>query len=236
MRGVAGLRGQVAALPLIFAGKGVARGPLPVRGIPSTKGIPLTATPANINSGGSSTTLISGVVIVTQQATRRGEAFRQVWTQISGLPGVVIQHVSGGVYFQHSGLPADATSSFVWRCTVDNQFGLGGHIDVAFTLTHTTPLPPLQGIGSPNTQQNVPVDPVNRIATVSFSVSVYSGVEPYSYNWVGGDSPFTASNSMSVHLPVGATEGIFIAPSCAVTDGAGRTINIPAGPYFFYEP
>lgn len=235
MRGVVGLRGQVSALPLIAAGNGGAWGLLPVVGVPSPKSLTLIATPANINATGENGTLNSGVVTIAENVTRRGEAFRHQWRQMSGPPGVVVPHVSGGVFFQHSGLPHDAASSLVWRCTVANNFGQGGHIDVSFTLTTYTPIPALSGSASPSSRTLVTIEPASRIARVYFSASGLAGVPPYEYNWGGGYEPNSASNYADVYLAVNATQGIDMAPRCIITDAIGQTKAVDAGPFFIYE-
>lgn len=235
MRGVAGLRGQVSALPLIAAGRGVSRGVLPVAGVPSPKGIPLTATPSNLNNTGPNGTLISQVVAITQKATRRGEAFRQQWRQILGPPGVVMPHPQG-VYFQHSSLPNDATTSIVWRCTVDNNFGLGGQIDVAFTLTTYEPIPALGGSASPSGATTfVYIDPLTRMGRCNFSAAGSGGVPPYTYDWGGGAFPTSASNYTDIYLPPGASSGIDFSAGCTITDSIGQTKVVAAGPFFVME-
>ena len=235
MRGVVGFRGQVSALPSVVAGRGIAPGTLPLLGIPSAKAIPLTAVPSNISATGPNGTLNSVVVAITQKATQRAEAFRQQWQQISGPPGVAVQHPQG-VYFQHSSLPNDTTSSIVWRCVVDNNFGLGGQVDVAFTLTTYTPIPPLGGSASPSGATTfVYIDPVTRLGRCNFSAAGSGGVPPYTYDWGGGAFPTSASNYTDVYLPPGATSGIDYNAGCTITDSIGQTKTVAAGPFFVME-
>jgi hypothetical protein len=206
-----------------------------VRGIPSSIGLVLTAAPSNISSSGENGTVNSGVVAITQKVTRRAEAFRQQWRQISGPPGVVMPHPQG-VYFQHSSLPNDATSSIVWRCTVDNNFGLGGQIDVAFTLTTYTPIPPLGGSASPSGATTfVYIDPGTRIGRCYFSAAGSGGVPPYTYDWGGGAFPTSASNYTDIYLPPGASSGIDFSAGCTITDSIGQTKTVGAGPFFVME-
>lgn len=236
MRGVAGLRGQVSALPLIAQGCGVARGPLPIKGIVRTKSVPLTATPSDISASQPSSLINSGVVKVQPAATRRGEAWRIRWEQISGPPGTMMEHVSGGVYFQHS-LPGLGTYPIVWRYRVENQFGMGGVIDIAFSLTYYDPgPPPLFTSFSPTSQQLVYINPTTRIGRCYFSASGSGGVPPYTYDWGGGALPNSASNYADIYLPPGATQGIDFGPGCTVTDSVGQSKPAgPCGPFFVLE-
>lgn len=235
MRGISGFRGQGLAPPLIAPGQGISRGFGGIMGFPSGKVLALTAAPSNISRTDQNGTMNSGVVTVTQPVTRRGEAFHQQWRQISGPPGVVMQHPAG-VYFQHAGLPNDATSSIVWRCTVANNFGLGGEIDVAFTLTTYTPIPALGGSASPSGATTfVHIDPVTRLGRCFFSAAGSGGVPPYTYDWGGGAFPTSSSNYTDVYLAPGATAGIDYGAGCTITDSIGQTKTVGAGPFFVME-
>lgn len=236
MQGVVGLRSQSLAGSLLLPGRGFSRGPMPLLGLVGAKALELTAAPSNINSSGESSTLNSGVVTVTPKVTRRAEVFRQVWIQKSGLPGIVVPHVSGGVYFQHAGLPSDTTSSFVWRCTANNNFGRGGFVEVAFTLTHYTPIPALGGSASPSGATTfVYIDPVTRLGRCYFSAAGSGGVPPYTYDWGGGAFPTAASNYTDIYLPPGATSGIDFNAGCTISDSIGQTKTVAAGPFFVME-
>lgn len=235
MNGLVGLRSQSVAGSLLLPGRGMSRGPLPLLGLPSPRALALAATPSDIGGSGPNGTLNSGIVVITQKVTRRAEAFRQQWRQISGPPGVVIPYL-GGVYFQHSNLPNDATSSIVWRCTVDNNFGLGGHIDVAFTLTTYTPIPALGGYAVPSGETTfVTADIVTRIGRCHFTAVGLDGVPPYTFDWGGGAFPTSASNYTDIYLPPGATSGIDFSPGCLITDSIGQTKLVGAGPFFVLE-
>ena len=235
MLGLAGLRGQALAGGMLLPGRGVSRGLMPLAGLPTAKSIALTATPPNLSNTGPNGTVNSQVVAVTQKATRRGEAFLQQWRQISGPPGVVMPHPQG-VYFQHASLPNDTTSSIVWRCLVDNNFGLGGQIDLAFTLTTYEPIPALGGSASPSGATTfVYIDPVTRLGRCYFSAAGSGGVPPYTYDWGGGAFPTAASNYTDIYLPPGATSGIDFNAGCTISDSIGQTKTVAAGPFFVME-
>lgn len=236
MQGLLGLRSQSVAGSLLLPGRGMSRGMLPLLGLPSSKKLALSAAPPDISRTGENGTAInSGLVTITQKTTRRAEAFRQQWRQISGLPGVVMPHPDG-VYFQHSSLPYDAASSFIWRCMVDNNFGVGGQIDVAFTLTTYTPIPPLSGSYSPTSQTFVYIEPVSRVGRCYFSAAGSGGVPPYTYDWGGGYEPTSASNYADIYLPPGASSGINFGPGCTIKDSIGQSVVVgPAGPFFVLE-
>lgn len=198
VRGVAGLRGQVSALPLIAAGSGVARGVVPMLGIPSSAELELAATPADISRSSTSSTISSGQVTIRQRATRRAEVFRTSWRQISGPPGVVVESPPGGFYFQHT-FGSHGGYGIVWRATVDNNFGLGGECDVAFNLTYYDPGPPPLSVsvspGSLSGYRNNGAPGRGPAWTSPASVTVASGSGNYSYSWSGVSTDVGVSTS-----------------------------------------
>lgn len=204
-------------------------------GIPSPKGLTLTATPSSLNNSSENATVYSLPVTITQKVTARGEAFRHEWRQLSGPPGTVIQITPTSFQFGHP-VPADSTVACAWRCTVNNQFGLVGTIDVAFSVNRYTPVPALSGWGSPSSNTIVYINPTTRLGTCHYSAGGVGGVPPYTYDWGGGDYPTSAANQNDIYLAPGATEGINFGPvGCRITDSIGQTLVVGAGPFFVME-
>lgn len=189
--------------------------------------------PANLNNAAETSTVFTPLLTITPASRKRGALHAVSWRQLDGPAGQVVQAGALSCSFRHA-LPTVGTYPIAWRGTLYNQFSEVTEFDVSFSLTRQTPTPALQAIAYPTEQTFAPIDPVTRKVTVNFSVFVTSGVPPYSYDWNGGDSPYTASNSATFDHPPGTQGWNFIA-SCWVTDGLGRRILVQTADFFIYE-
>lgn len=231
MIGLPGLRGQSLGPPFVRPGATLFGG---LRGLvgfaPRVRSIALSRSPPNIAASAESGTITTPTATVTPQATRRGEVFRSTWSQVSGIAGTASgpDKLASNFAF-NPGSPGSYPQ--VWRCTVENNFGEQGFIDVPFTITRNTPAPtpPSYSIGSASNS-------ANSSSAVSISVTVYGspsgGSGSYtSYSWpsISGFSAAPSGASCTYTAPSvapGAT--VSGSGSGTVTDSNGLTSS-PAG-------
>ncbi len=236
MMGLAGLRGQSLAGPLLVAGSTISPGLVPLLG-PQLRShaIGVSQSLSSLDAYSADSPITTPMVTVTPKQARRGEAFRFRWAQSSGIPGQALSPDSSTTSFRFS-IGSYSSNPQVWRCRVENQYGEYGDTEVVFSVIRYDPGPPtLNGSGSPAGRQIVAINPSTRTATVYFSVSASGGVPPYTYNWGGGDYPTSASNQATIYLPPGAASGIDFNPGCTITDSYPQSIVRGAGPFFIME-
>lgn len=231
MRKLGGLIAPQMAAPLV---RPVSLGAFPLGKGNLHKRFRAIASPTNLDAMSDSSTVSTPWLTIAPDSKRRGALYEVSWRQLSGEPGQVVKSGPFSFRFSHA-LPWNGTFAMSWRATIYNQFSEVTELDVSFSLTRYEPTPPLLAYGSPAEQRLVTIDPTTRQATVHFSVTVTSGVPPYTYNWGGGDFPNSAANQATITLPVGATQGIDFNPGCLITDSAGQTRTVGAGPFFIYE-
>lgn len=231
MRKLGGLITPQMAAPLV---RPVSLGAFPLGRGNVHKRFRASASPLNLNASSDSSTVSTPWLTIAPESKRRGAIHEVSWRQLSGEPGQVVKDGPLSFRFSHA-LPWNATFAMSWRATIYNQFSEVAELDASFSLTRYEPIPPLQAFASPTTQTFAPVDPVTRQATVYFSVTVTSGVPPYSFNWNGGDNPLSSSNSATFTLPAGATQGFDFIASCWVSDAMDRTIGVQTAPFFIYD-
>lgn len=230
MIGLPGLRGQSLGPPFVRPGATLLGG---LRGLigfaPRVRSIALSRSPPNINASGESGAITTPTATVTPQATRRGEVFRASWSQVSGIVGTASAADKFASNFSFNpGSPGSYPQ--VWRCTVENNFGEQGVIDVPFTITRTsTPTAPSYSIGNGSNSANS-ASPVDISVTVSGSPSGGSGSYT-SYSWPS-ISGFSAapSGASCTYTAAGVAAGQTVngSGSGTVTDSNGLTSS-PAG-------
>ena len=232
IRRLPGLLGQQLAPPLVLPRSLVAT---PLSGGNLYKRVNLARAAGTLDVTSESSTITTPWIDLLASDFRRDNEFMSSWTQLRGPPGAAITDGPLRARLQHS-FSAYNSYPITWRCDVLDKYGRRDALQLDFVLAYTPPaLPPLQATGYPGGSTLVPIDPVTRTATVYFSVSVDSGVPPYTFNWGGGDNPNSASNSATIYQPVGAERGIDFNPGCTITDAADRSIVVGAGHFFIYE-
>ncbi|MBP6876560.1 MAG: hypothetical protein KBC34_00940 [Phenylobacterium sp.] len=226
-----GLLGQQLAPPLAPPPSLVA---LPFGRPAARKGLNLTRTGGLLNVSSESPTISTPWFDVQANNPKRDNAFMTSWTQLTGPPGSVFTDGPMRARLQH-GFSSRNSYPISWRCDVLDRYGRRDALQVDFTLSYTEPaLPPLWGYGTPVEMQMAAVDPGTRQVTVHFGVVMTSGVAPFEYDWGGGDNRYSASNSATLDLPLGATSGYNWNPGCTVRDAAGQSTVIGTGGFFIY--
>lgn len=233
MRQFPGLWGQQLAGPLPFP-RSIAM--LPLAGPNPYKGLEVGRSIANLSASSQAAVISTPWFDLVPTLLKRDNLFETKWRQLSGPAGAVETDGPLRARFTHN-IAAVSANPISWSCDLVDKYGKLAAHRADFTLTRTEPPPPpLTAYGNPGSNQLVPIDPATRRATVNFSATVTSAVFPVSYDWGGGDNRYGAYNSVTIELPVGATEGINFSPGCTITDDLGRTIVVSAGPFFIYEP
>lgn len=186
MIGLAGLRGQVVAGPLPQLGNGLS--PRLVKGPNLSVGklLRLTQLGGSLDTSTTSNSATTSFVTIAPMRNRRGEQFRGLWRQISGIRGEVSNPNEFVSRFHHSDLVI-GSHPILWQFGGYNQFGDAGILGVSYTVTRTEEPPPALNVSvSPSTLSAYRIDgpPGRGAAWTDFAtVHVVGGSGQFTYSW-----------------------------------------------------